>query len=71
MVRLSIHCTAQQIWRDPMSRMIFINLPVRNIAASTRFYEGIGFTRNPAFSDDETSCMVLSESIHVMILTHG
>lgn len=54
-----------------MSRMIFINLPVRNIAASTRFYEGIGFTRNPAFSDDETSCMVLSESIHVMIMTHG
>ncbi|WP_076866403.1 VOC family protein [Bradyrhizobium mercantei] len=50
--------------------MIFVNLPVSNLAKATAFYEAIGATRNPQFSDDTASCMVISETIFVMLLTH-
>jgi uncharacterized protein len=53
-----------------MAKMIFVNLPVSNLARSTAFYEAIGATRNPQFSDDTASCMVISDTIHVMLLTH-
>jgi hypothetical protein len=49
---------------------IFINLPVADLGRSVAFYEAIGGTRNPQFSDDTAACMVLSETIHVMLLTH-
>lgn len=54
-----------------MPRMIFVNLPVRDLAASTRFYEALGATKNPRFSNDLAACMMLSETIGVMLLTHG
>lgn len=54
-----------------MSRMIFVNLPVADLAKSRAFYEAIGFTSNPQFSDDTAACMVVSESINVMLLTHA
>jgi predicted lactoylglutathione lyase len=53
-----------------MSKMIFISLPVTNLNASINFYKAIGFVKNPAFSDDTAACMVWSETIHVMLLTH-
>ena len=49
--------------------MIFVNLPVAEIAASRAFYEAVGFTNNPQFSDDTGICMVLSDTIFVMLLT--
>jgi predicted lactoylglutathione lyase len=51
--------------------MIFVNLPVADLANSRTFYEAIGFTNNPQFSDDTAACMVVSESINVMLLTHA
>ncbi|HYZ21079.1 MAG TPA: VOC family protein [Rhodopila sp.] len=53
-----------------MSKLIFINLPVTDLARATRFYEATGAARNPQFSDATASCMVLSETILVMLLTH-
>ena len=53
-----------------MPRMIFVNLPVADLKRATAFYEAIGATRNPQFSDDTASCMVISETIYVMLLTH-
>ena len=53
-----------------MSRMIFINLPVADLKASTAFYEAAGATQNPTFSDETAACMVFSETIFVMLLTH-
>jgi len=53
-----------------MSRTIFVNLPVVDLARATRFYEAIGFTPNPQFTDDTAACMVLSDVISVMLLTH-
>lgn len=54
-----------------MTRMIFVNLPVADLAASIAFYESIGFKNNPHFTDDTAACMVWSESINVMLLTHA
>lgn len=54
-----------------MSRMIFVNLPVTDLEASKSFYEALGFENNPHFTDDTAACMVWSESINVMLLTHA
>jgi predicted lactoylglutathione lyase len=51
--------------------MIFVNLPVADLRRSMAFYAALGFTNNPAFSDDAGACMVWSETIHVMLLTHA
>lgn len=53
-----------------MTQMIFVNLPVTDLTKSTAFYEAVGATKNPAFSDDTAACMVISDSIFVMLLTH-
>ena len=53
-----------------MSKMIFINLPVGDLPKSMTFYEALGFTNNPAFSDETAACMVWSEAIFVMLLSH-
>jgi predicted lactoylglutathione lyase len=53
-----------------MPRMIFVNLPVRDLAASTRFYTALGGTLNPQFSSDQASSMMFSDSIGVMLLTY-
>jgi predicted lactoylglutathione lyase len=53
-----------------MPRMIFVNLPVSDLAASMAFYEALGFTNNPQFTDATAACMVWSEAIYVMLLTH-
>jgi predicted lactoylglutathione lyase len=53
-----------------MPRMIFVNLPVTDLAASMAFYEALGFTNNPHFTDETAACMVWSEAINVMLLTH-
>ena len=53
-----------------MARMIFVNLPVTELEKAVAFYEAVGATKNPQFSDHTAACMVFSETIHVMLLTH-
>jgi len=53
-----------------MSRMIFINLPVADLAKSRAFLEALGAENEPKFTDETAACMKLSDSIFVMILTH-
>jgi uncharacterized protein len=53
-----------------VSKLIFVNLPVTDLKRATAFYQAIGAEKNAQFSDDTGSCMVLSETIHVMLLTH-
>jgi len=48
--------------------MIFVNLPVRDLDASRAFFAALGFTFNPQFSNDQGACMVVSDSIFVMLL---
>ncbi len=54
-----------------MTKMIFVNLPVTDLARTGTFYEALGFTKNPQFSDESSACMVVSETIHVMLMTHA
>src|SRR5207244_7787616 len=63
------------LWPEPgkepvMAKMIFVNLPVADLARATAFYEAIGAVKNPQFSDHTASCMVLSDAIHAMLMTH-
>ena len=54
-----------------MPKMMFLNLPVTDLARSTAFYQALGATKNDQFSDDTTAnCLVFSETIHAMLLTH-
>jgi predicted lactoylglutathione lyase len=54
-----------------MTKTLFISLPVADLAASTAFYKALGFEPNAQFSDDMSACMVWSEAIRVMLLTHA
>lgn len=54
-----------------MAKKIFINLPVADLTKSMDFYTKIGFTNNPAFTDETAACMVLTDEIYVMLLTHA
>ena len=54
-----------------MPKMIFVNLPVADVAASTAFYEAIGFERNATFSNEAASSMMWSDTITVMLLGHA
>lgn len=54
-----------------MPRMIFVNLPVGNLDRSIAFYDAIGCTRDPRFSNDQAAMMVWSDTISFMLLTHG
>ena len=51
-------------------KMIFVNLPVSDLKRSVAFYEAVGAMKNPQFSDETAACMIFSETIHVMLLTH-
>jgi predicted lactoylglutathione lyase len=53
-----------------MAKQIFINLAVKDLQKSMNFYTALGFSNNPQFSDDSGKCMVWSENIFVMIMTH-
>lgn len=53
-----------------MAKQVFINLAVKDLKKSLDFYTALGFTNNPQFSDDSGKCMVWSENIYVMLLTH-
>ena len=53
-----------------MSKLIFVNLPVADLERANAFYQAIGAIKNEQFSDHTASCMVFSETIHAMLLTH-
>jgi predicted lactoylglutathione lyase len=51
-------------------RMIFVNLPVADLGKSRSFLEALGAVNEPKFTDETAAAMTLSDSIHVMLLTH-
>jgi predicted lactoylglutathione lyase len=56
---------------DAMPRMMFITLPVSDMARATAFYTALGFSLNEKFSSPNTACVVVSEAISLMLATHG
>ncbi|WP_316734922.1 VOC family protein [Pedobacter aquatilis] len=53
-----------------MAKQVFINFPVKDLQKSLDFYTALGFTNNPQFSDDSGKCMMWSDNIFVMLLSH-
>jgi uncharacterized protein len=53
-----------------MSTQVFINLPVANLSKSLAFFKALGYSHNPQFTDDTAACIVISETVFVMLLTH-
>jgi len=54
-----------------MTTQIFINLPVRDLKKSLDFFGRLGFSFNPRFTNETAACMVVSDDIFVMLLTHA
>ena len=52
-----------------MASKIFINLPVKDLAASMAFFTSLGFSFNPQFTDEKAGSMVISDNIFAMLLT--
>ena len=50
--------------------MIFVNLPVADLGKARAFLEALGAVNEPRFTDETAACMTISDSIHVMLLTH-
>lgn len=50
------------------SRMLFVNLAVRDLPRSRAFFEGLGFQFNADFSDDNAACMIVNDAAFVMLL---
>jgi uncharacterized protein len=50
------------------SKNIFINLPVKDLDKSTNFFKELGFEFNPQFSDETTSCMIISDNIYALLM---
>lgn len=54
-----------------MNTSIFVNLPVADLPRARDFFQALGFTFNEEYGDDTAACVVISEHIHVMLLTHA
>jgi predicted lactoylglutathione lyase len=53
-----------------VSTKIFVNLPVKDLSKSKDFFQALGWTFNPQFTDEKAACLVISDEIHAMLLTH-
>src|SRR5262245_47241334 len=53
-----------------MINKIFVNLPVKDLDKSIAFFKAIGFSFNPQFTDKTAACMIMSDDIYAMLLTH-
>jgi uncharacterized protein len=54
-----------------MPTKIFVNLPVKDLPKSMEFFRQLGYTFNQQFTDETAACMVISEDIYAMLLTHA
>jgi uncharacterized protein len=52
-----------------MATQIFVNLAVKDLPKSKDFFSALGYSFNPQFTNDDAACMVISETIYVMLLT--
>jgi uncharacterized protein len=52
-----------------MATQIFLNLPVKDVAAAQRFYTALGYSINPQFTGEQSACVVISEHISAMLLS--
>ncbi|BDU11379.1 extradiol dioxygenase [Aurantimicrobium sp. INA4] len=51
-----------------MANSLFVNLPIANLKKSVEFFTGLGFTFNPQFTDEHSTCMIVNDNIFIMLL---
>ena len=54
-----------------MNKQIFLNVPVADLPKSMAFFQALGYSLNPQFTGDSAACVVISETIFVMLGTHS
>jgi predicted lactoylglutathione lyase len=54
-----------------MATKIFVNLPVKDLKKSMKFFSALGYSFNPQFTDETAACMIISDDIYAMLLTHA
>ena len=54
-----------------MTKQIFLNLPVKNLNKSVEFFTRLGYTFNQQFTDENATCMIISDTIYVMLLVES
>ena len=52
----------------PNGRKLFVNLPVRDLPRSKAFFEALGFSFEPKYSDDKAACLIISDEAYFMLL---
>ena len=53
-----------------MHKQIFVNLPIQDMARSRAFFSALGYSFNPAFSNEKGAAVILGENLYAMILVH-
>ncbi|MEQ7799366.1 VOC family protein [Pedobacter sp. ASV1-7] len=51
-----------------MATQIFVNLPIKDLKRSVEFFTKLGYTFNPKFTDEKATCMIVSDTIYIMLL---
>ncbi|PST83110.1 glyoxalase/bleomycin resistance/extradiol dioxygenase family protein [Pedobacter yulinensis] len=51
-----------------MATQIYLNLPVEDLERAVAFFTKLGYSFNPQFTDEKATCMVISDTIFVMLL---
>ena len=51
-----------------MHDQLFVNLPIKDLPRSVKFFESLGYTFNPQFTDENATCMILGENLFAMLL---
>lgn len=54
-----------------MTRQLFVNLPVKDLAKTVQFFTALGFSFNPDFTDENASCMIVNDDAYVMLLVEN
>ena len=54
-----------------MNKQIFLNVPVADLPKSMAFFQALGYSHNPQFTGDTAACIIISETIFVMLVTHA
>lgn len=54
-----------------MGTKIFVNLPVKDLQRSVKFFAGLGFNFNPQFTGENATYMIIGEDIAVMLLVEA
>ena len=54
-----------------MHDQIFVNLPIKDLPRSVKFFESLGYTFNPQFTDENATCMILGENLFAMLLVES